>query len=98
VILFLWDGENRYYQCETAAQTSTLREVLDQFELGVSAFAFEEPGSRLAPLSLFPDPLPELPQLSADSTPPSSGALLTVLGFNFVGDGLRDAFDPRMKQ
>ena len=23
--------------------------------------------------------------------------LLTVLGFNFVGDGLRDAFDPKMK-
>lgn len=23
---------------------------------------------------------------------------LTVLGFNFVGDGLRDAFDPKMKQ
>jgi peptide/nickel transport system permease protein len=24
--------------------------------------------------------------------------LLTVLGFNFVGDGLRDAFDPRMRR
>ena len=24
--------------------------------------------------------------------------MLTVLGFNFVGDGLRDAFDPRMKR
>lgn len=24
--------------------------------------------------------------------------LLTVLGFNFVGDGLRDAYDPRMKR
>ena len=24
--------------------------------------------------------------------------LMTVLGFNFVGDGLRDAFDPRMKR
>lgn len=24
--------------------------------------------------------------------------LLTVLGFNFVGDGLRDAYDPRMQQ
>jgi peptide/nickel transport system permease protein len=23
---------------------------------------------------------------------------LTVLGFNFVGDGLRDAFDPKMKR
>ncbi len=24
--------------------------------------------------------------------------LITVLGFNFIGDGLRDAFDPRMKK
>lgn len=24
--------------------------------------------------------------------------LVTVLGFNFVGDGLRDAFDPKMKR
>ena len=24
--------------------------------------------------------------------------MLTVLGFNFVGDGLRDAFDPKMKR
>ena len=24
--------------------------------------------------------------------------LTTVLGFNFVGDGLRDAFDPKMKR
>ena len=23
--------------------------------------------------------------------------LLTVLGFNFIGDGLRDAFDPKLK-
>ena len=82
VILFLWDGENRYYQCETAAQTSTLREVLDQFELGVSAFAFEEPGSRLAPLSLFPDPLPELPQLTAADTAVSTETILSNLNFN----------------
>ncbi|MDE6281706.1 MAG: ABC transporter permease, partial [Oscillospiraceae bacterium] len=24
--------------------------------------------------------------------------VITVLGFNFVGDGLRDAFDPKMKR
>ena len=24
--------------------------------------------------------------------------LLTVLAFNFIGDGLRDAFDPKMKR
>ena len=26
------------------------------------------------------------------------GLVLAVLGFNFVGDGLRDAFDPKMKR
>ncbi|MBG0784352.1 MAG: ABC transporter permease [Anaerolineaceae bacterium] len=30
--------------------------------------------------------------------PAGSLILFTVLGFNFVGDGLRDAFDPRMKR
>ena len=30
--------------------------------------------------------------------PAGSLILLTVLGFNFVGDGLRDAFDPKMKR
>lgn len=30
--------------------------------------------------------------------PAGSLILLTVLGFNFVGDGLRDAYDPKMKR
>lgn len=30
--------------------------------------------------------------------PPGVFILTTVLGFNFVGDGLRDAFDPKMKR
>lgn len=30
--------------------------------------------------------------------PPGFCILLTVMAFNFVGDGLRDAFDPRMKR
>lgn len=30
--------------------------------------------------------------------PPSILILLTVLAFNFIGDGMRDAFDPRMKR
>lgn len=30
--------------------------------------------------------------------PPGICILLTVLAFNFVGDGLRDAFDPKMKR
>lgn len=31
------------------------------------------------------------------STFPGIAILVTVLGFNFLGDGLRDAFDPRLK-
>lgn len=30
--------------------------------------------------------------------PPGLCILITVMGFNFIGDGLRDAFDPRMKR
>lgn len=30
--------------------------------------------------------------------PPGVFILMTVMGFNFVGDGLRDAFDPKMKR
>lgn len=30
--------------------------------------------------------------------PPGICILLTVMGFNFIGDGLRDAFDPKMKR
>lgn len=30
--------------------------------------------------------------------PPGICILLTVLAFNFIGDGMRDAFDPRMKR
>lgn len=31
-------------------------------------------------------------------TPPGICILLTVLAFNFIGDGLRDAYDPKMKR
>ena len=73
VILLLWDGGSHYYQCATAVQTSTLTEVLDHFELGVSIFAFEDSsgyGQRLSPLLT----------LSAASVPTET--LLSALGFN----------------
>lgn len=85
VILLLWDGGSHYYQCVTAVQTSTLTEVLDHFELGVSTFAFEDSsgyGQRLSPLSLFPDPLPELPQLTLSAASVPTETLLSALGFN----------------
>jgi oligopeptide transport system permease protein len=30
--------------------------------------------------------------------PPAMALTLTVLAFNFLGDGLRDAFDPRLRE
>jgi oligopeptide transport system permease protein len=30
--------------------------------------------------------------------PPAVALTLTVLAFNFLGDGLRDAFDPRLRE
>ena len=30
--------------------------------------------------------------------PPGICIVLAVLGFNFIGDGLRDAFDPKSKR
>lgn len=85
VVLLLWNGGDHYYQCGTAAQPSTLSEVLDHFELGVTTFAFEDLsgyGQHLAPLSLFPDPLPELPQLTVAESTVSTETLLSSLGFN----------------
>lgn len=83
VILYLWDGEQRYVQCMTAVQVSTLAEAQFGYELGSAAFAFEmADGGHLAPLSLFPSPLPELPELTAGDASISTEALLTVLGFN----------------
>jgi oligopeptide transport system permease protein len=29
---------------------------------------------------------------------PAAALTLTVLAFNFLGDGLRDAFDPRLRE
>lgn len=85
VVLLLWDGGSGYYRCATAVQTSTLTEVLDHFALGVTTFAFEDAsgyGQHLAPLSLLPDPLPELPQLTVSETAVSTETLLSALGFN----------------
>ena len=33
----------------------------------------------------------------SSGSPSVSACCLTVLGFNFVGDGLRDAYDPKMQ-
>lgn len=85
VVLLLWDGAESYYQYATAVQPAALAEVLEQYELGVSAFAFEESdgyGSHLSPLCLFPDALPELAQVSVGEASVSTDDLLTALGFN----------------
>ena len=85
IVLLLWDGDGRYYRLSTAAQPSSLESVLESFELGVSSFAFEEAdpaSSQLAPCSFFPDPLPDLPQLTAANSPEDTDTLLAALAFN----------------
>lgn len=37
----------------------------------------------------------EVYQIAYQWIPPGICIILAVLGFNFVGDGLRDAFDPK---
>lgn len=81
VMLLIWDGDAGYYQCASAALPSALEEVLSQFQLGVSSFAFAHTQG-LLPLSLFPDPLPQLPQLTAADPPADTDDLLPLLRFN----------------
>lgn len=83
VVLYLWDGGARYYRCATAVQVSTLTETLSSYELSSAVFAFErDDGGHLEPLSLFPDPLPELPALTPEEAVVSTETMLSVLGFN----------------
>ena len=47
---------------------------------------------------LIPNVIPQLIVYWFIWIPAGICLMLTVLGFNFVGDGLRDAFDPKMKR
>ena len=39
----------------------------------------------------------DTPHVDAHATQPGLAIAVTVLGLNLIGDGLRDALDPRMK-
>ena len=62
----------------------------------------KSPSSPLPAAAWLPLPSPALPRLPLPALllplPLPLLLLLTVLAFNLVGDGLRDAFDPKMKR
>ena len=87
VQLVLCDGEGMYYQCQTAITGSDLTGAVNLFELGSGYFAFDytvlsDHYRRIAPTSLFLEPLPQLPTLSVSTDLPDESSLLEELGFN----------------
>jgi dipeptide transport system permease protein len=85
-----------------------LAPLIVQAALGVSDAILEAAGLGFLGLGAQP-PTPEWGTMLADAlqfvqsawwvvTFPGIAILLTVLGFNLVGDGLRDALDPRLKR
>ena len=85
VRLYLWDGEVQYSVCSTAVTVSSLTEVISHYELGNAFFAFESSlphSDDVAPCSLLPNTLPELPTLTATSALPEEDTLLSALGLN----------------
>lgn len=84
VILYLWGEGDACLRGSSVLPLETLSSVVNSYELNGALFAMDGqlPGAeKLSPCSLFPLELPELPQLSAASVLPDSGALLSALGF-----------------
>ena len=84
VALYLWDGASLCYRCETDLSAQELETAVNRYESGNAHFAFDlpEPAGALAPFSLLPDTLPELPVLSAGAALSDTDRLLTLLDFN----------------
>ena len=83
VLLYLWDGGERFLTCPTALSADTLEGVIGVFEQGNAAFGFETEAPSIHPLSLFlPETEPDLPDLAAANALTSGSALLSALEFN----------------
>lgn len=85
-----------------------LSPIIVQGTLGIATAVLEAAGLGFLGMGAVP-PEPEWGKMLADSRQfiqnapwtlffPGVSIMLTVLGFNFMGDGLRDVLDPRMKQ
>ena len=84
VTLYLWDGASLCYRSDTTLPLPELETAVNLYESGNTHFAWDLPGSagELAPFSLLPDTLPDLPVLSAGAALSDTNRLLTLLDFN----------------
>ena len=85
VLLHLWDGNSNYYRSSTSLSAEDLAEAVRHYELGNAFFAFEGSEhyiSTASPLSLFPEELPALPELSVSTQIPDKTQLMAALRFN----------------
>lgn len=87
VFLCLWDGQKTYMMADTAVIPADLAEAVGSYELTGAAFAFDNANlspayAAVAPYSLFPAELPDLPVLTASNPLSDTAALLTALGIN----------------
>lgn len=85
---------------------NTIAPIVVATTLGIPAAILSEAGISFLGLGVIP-PMPSWGLMISESIPnmrvhphllifPASALSLTVLAFNFLGDGLRDAFDPHM--
>ncbi|MCI8689681.1 MAG: hypothetical protein HFF87_05135 [Oscillibacter sp.] len=81
-LLYLWNGSGAYYRCPTALSSSSVEQVVGQYELGGAYFALDLSAESLRPNSLFLEEPPSLPVLSAGDPLSDTDWLLTALGFN----------------
>lgn len=73
--------------------------ILTEATLSYLGLGVQEPfASWGAMINAIKDLENEVYQIGYQWIPPGICIILAVLGFNFVGDGLRDAFDPKMKR
>lgn len=79
--LYLWDGGDTWLRAEVAVSRESLERTVDGYELGGAVFALDV-GADLAPCSLLPRELPELPVLTAGEALTDTDSLLSALGFN----------------
>ena len=84
VVLYLWDGEETCFRCNTALTAEALLDTVGRYELGNAQFALDVAAQypMLDPCSLFLEEEPELPTLSAALSVSDTDRLLTVMGFN----------------
>jgi len=99
-------GATRLYVARTHMLPNALGPLIVAVTLGVPTVIFTEAGLSFLGFGIN-DPLPSWGKMIADSLSyvrvywylglfPTMILALTMLGFSFVGDGLRDALDPRM--